>query len=60
VVDDVEQGRRHMNFDDWRALEIQKQPTHRLSDICKEIEQKACRRFPAESRIGKINCKLRR
>jgi Haem-binding domain len=40
VVDDVNQGRRHMNFDDWEALGSAKEATDRLMDICKETEQK--------------------
>ena len=41
VVDDVNQGRRHMNFDDWEAQESPKQASDHIVDICKEIQQKA-------------------
>jgi hypothetical protein len=40
VTDDVNQGRRHMNFDNWEALESPKQANDRLIDICSEIKQK--------------------
>jgi Haem-binding domain len=37
VVDDVNQGRRHMNLDNWEAQESPKQANDHLMDICKEI-----------------------
>ena len=40
VVDDVNQGRRTLNFDDWDALDRSKSITYALSDICKDVEQK--------------------
>ena len=40
VIDDVNQGRRHMNFDDWEAQESPKQANDHLIDICKEITAK--------------------
>ncbi len=40
VVDDVKQGRRHLNFDDWEAQENPKEANEHLVDICKEIQQK--------------------
>jgi hypothetical protein len=40
VVDDVNEGRRHMNFDDWEALDGPQTANERLADICKEIEEK--------------------
>lgn len=40
ITDDVNQGRRHLNFDDWEAQEGQKQASDHLADICKEIQQK--------------------
>ncbi|MGH9681676.1 MAG: heme-binding domain-containing protein [Candidatus Acidiferrales bacterium] len=39
VIDDVNQGRRHMNFDDWEALKGPTLATTRLTDICKEIQE---------------------
>jgi hypothetical protein len=40
IVDDVNEGRRHMNFDDWEALDGAKTANDRLTGICKEIEDK--------------------
>lgn len=40
VIDDVNQGRRHMNFDDWEAQQSPKQANDHLIDICKEITAK--------------------
>jgi hypothetical protein len=40
VIDDVNQGRRHMNFDDWDVQENAKQENEKLADICKEISRK--------------------
>jgi heme-binding protein len=40
VVDDVNEGRRHMNFGDWEALQDPKQANDRLIDICEEIQRK--------------------
>jgi hypothetical protein len=40
IVDDVTEGRRHMNFDDWDALEDPKKANDRLTGICKEIQEK--------------------
>ena len=40
ITDDVNQGRRHMNFDDWEAQESAKQANDHLTDICKEIQTK--------------------
>jgi hypothetical protein len=40
ITDDVNQGRRHMNFEDWEALEDPKQANDRLLGICKEIKLK--------------------
>lgn len=40
VVDDVNQGRRHMNFDDWDAQRDPKQANDRLIDVCQEIRKK--------------------
>jgi hypothetical protein len=38
ITDDVNQGRRHMNFDDWEAQESAKVANDRVIDICKEIQ----------------------
>ncbi len=40
ITDDVNQGRRHMNFDDWEAQESTRAANDRLVDICQEIRQK--------------------
>jgi hypothetical protein len=39
ITDDVNEGRRHMNFDDWQAGEAPGHPNERISGICKEIRQ---------------------
>ena len=39
ITDDVNQGRRHMNFQDWRAR-IRKQASDPPLDICKEAREK--------------------
>jgi hypothetical protein len=40
ITDDVNEGRRHMNLNDWEALEDHKQANDRLAGICNEIKQK--------------------
>jgi hypothetical protein len=40
IVDDVNQGRRNMNFQDWDAQESPKKATDHLIDICKEAREK--------------------
>lgn len=40
VVDDVNEGRRNMNFEDWEALQDPKQAHDRLIDICEEVRKK--------------------
>jgi hypothetical protein len=40
ITDDVNEGRRHMNFENWQALEDPKQANDRLIYICMEIKQK--------------------
>lgn len=40
ITDDVNEGRRHMNFEDWEALESPKQANDRLIDICEEVRKK--------------------
>jgi Haem-binding domain len=40
MTDDVNQGRRHMNFEDWEALAGPKQANDRLIGICEEVKQK--------------------
>jgi hypothetical protein len=39
ITDDVNEGRRHMNFDDWEAVENPNQPDHRIAGICEEIKK---------------------
>ena len=39
ITDDVNQGRRHMNFQDWDAR-IRKQASAPPLDICKEVREK--------------------
>jgi hypothetical protein len=39
ITDDVNEGRRHMNLEDWQALADPKQANDRLSGICEEIKQ---------------------
>jgi hypothetical protein len=39
IVDDVNEGRRHMNFEDWEAR-APKQPSDPPLDICKEVREK--------------------
>ncbi len=40
ITDDVNQGRRRVNFEDWEAQESPKQANDHLVQICKEIRQK--------------------
>ncbi len=40
ITDDVNEGRRHMNFEDWDALEDPQKANDRLTGICEEIRQK--------------------
>jgi hypothetical protein len=40
ITDDVNEGRRHMNFQDWEAQVDPKQATDRLIDTCKEVREK--------------------
>ena len=39
VVDDVNEGRRHMNFDDWEAPDTPKPASERVSEICEELRK---------------------
>ena len=39
ITDDVNEGRRHMNFEDWEALADPKQVNDRLTGICQEIKK---------------------
>jgi len=39
VIDDVNQGRRKMNFDNWEAQPNAKEANDRLVDICPEIRR---------------------
>ena len=40
ITDDVNEGRRHMNLEDWEPLSDPKQANDRLVGICEEIKQK--------------------
>ena len=40
ITDDVNEGRRHMNFDDWEAQPTPKDASDRVAGICKEIKDK--------------------
>jgi hypothetical protein len=40
ITDDVNEGRRHLNFEDWEALEDPKQANDRLIGICEEIKKR--------------------
>jgi hypothetical protein len=40
ITDDVNEGRRHMNFDDWEALPNPKEESDRLAGICKETQDR--------------------
>ena len=56
IVDDVNQGRRHMNFQDWEAQESPKAATDHLVDICKEAREKGMP--PFTYRITHENARL--
>ena len=58
IVDDVNQGRRHMNFQDWEAQPSPKQANDRLTGICKEIRSSGMP--PFTYRIAHKNVKLTR
>jgi hypothetical protein len=40
VVDDVDTGRSHINFQDWEAQENPKEAAEHLGLICKEVREK--------------------
>ena len=40
VTDDVNSGRRHINFQDWEAQENPKEANEHLALICKEVQDK--------------------
>ena len=40
VTDDVNEGRKHMNFDDWEAQQSPKQANDHIVDVCKELTEK--------------------
>lgn len=56
VVDNVNQGRRHMNLQDWEAQPSAKQANDVLIDVCKEINEKGMP--PFTYRIAHKNVKL--
>lgn len=39
ITDDVNEGRRHMNFEDWEARQDPDQADERIAGICKEVQQ---------------------
>lgn len=39
ITDDVNEGRRHMNFEDWEAQQDPNHADERFEAICKEIQQ---------------------
>jgi hypothetical protein len=39
ITDDVNEGRRHMNFEDWEAQQDPHHADERIAEICKEIQQ---------------------
>jgi heme-binding protein len=57
ITDDVNEGRRHMNFEDWEALESPKEANDRLIDICQEVRQKGMP--PFSYRIVQRNLRLK-
>jgi hypothetical protein len=56
AVDDVDQGRRHMNFQDWEAQPSPKEANKVLADVCKEIRQNGMPPFTYQ--IAHKNVKL--
>jgi hypothetical protein len=56
ITDDVNQGRRHMNFQDWESQESPKQATDHLVGICKEAREKGMP--PFTYRITHENARL--
>jgi hypothetical protein len=40
ITDDVNQGRRHMNFQDWDAQTSPREAHDHILDICTEVQQK--------------------
>ncbi len=40
ITDDVNEGRRHMNFEDWEAPESPQQANDRLVGMCEEVKKK--------------------
>jgi hypothetical protein len=45
ITDDVNEGRRHMNFEDWEALADPKQANDRPPAFVKKSSKGACRPF---------------
>ena len=57
VADDVNTGRRHINFQDWEAQENPKEAAEHLALICKEVREKGMPPFSyrimhSESRLS--------
>ena len=57
IIDDVNEGRRHMNFEDWEAMESPKQANDRLVEICKEITQNGMPPFSYRLAHGDLRLK---
>jgi hypothetical protein len=57
ITDDVNQGRRHINFEDWEALQDPKQASDRLTGICEEIQKKGMP--PFSYRVVHANLRLK-
>jgi hypothetical protein len=58
ITDDVNEGRRHMNFEDWEALGDPKQANDRLVGICDEIRKKGMPPFSYRLALGDLQLKL--
>jgi hypothetical protein len=57
ITDDVDEGRRHMNFEDWEALGESKQATDRVVGICEEITKKGMPPFSYRMVHGEVQLK---
>lgn len=57
ITDDVNEGRRHMNFEDWEALADPKQANDRLTSIFEEIKQRGM--LPFSYRLAQEDSRLK-
>jgi heme-binding protein len=57
ITDDLNEGRRHMNFEDWEAQESPKQANDRLIDVCGEVRLRGMP--PFSYRLVHLNLKLK-